>query len=123
GGDPVGTDRDSLGLEHYEPFAMRHEILFDTSGMPQPTINGQIVTDNAYAKQMLEKFNAIQSQNGTLSDQGSLWLCEHFKRKSKLDPLIDDYVRNNKIMLDGSTLVKIIKPVTDLFDHMWRNKT
>lgn len=121
--DPVGQDRDALGAEHYETFAMRHEILFDASGMPQPTINGQIVTDNAYAKQMLEKFNEVQSQKLSLSDQGSVWLCEQFKQKSKLDPLVENYLRNNKIMLDGTALIQIVKPVTDLFDHMWRNKS
>lgn len=123
GGDPVGADRDGLGLDHYESFAMRHEILFDASGMPQPTVNGQIVTNNAYAKQTVEKFKEIQDQKGDLSDQGSAWLCEMFKQKSRLEPLAMDYLRNNKVMLDGQSVLSVMKPVTDLFDEMWRAKS
>lgn len=50
----IGPTRDDLKLGHYESFAKLHLIGFDLKGMPQPTMNGQIVTGGSYSKAMMD---------------------------------------------------------------------
>jgi hypothetical protein len=59
------------GQMHYTPFAEREGIVFDTSGTPYPTVNGEVVGDGIFTKAALDRVRAVQAQNSAYFLQGS----------------------------------------------------
>lgn len=61
---PLGPTRQDLGNDHYEAFALLHNIVTDMQGMPQPTIGGHVAISGEYPQSALRELRDAQQQSG-----------------------------------------------------------
>lgn len=50
--EPAGPSKEELGFSHYELFAKREGIAFETDGTPHPTRRGEILTEGVFTNSM-----------------------------------------------------------------------
>lgn len=69
---PVDLDAPTLRSEqrHYTDFAEREGIVFDTSGTPHPTVNGEVIGDGVFTKAALMRARAVQKEQSSFYLQG-----------------------------------------------------
>lgn len=69
---PADTDTKNMrnALAHYTAFAEREGIVFDTSGTPHPTLNGEVMGDGIFTKAALERARAVQAAQSSFALQG-----------------------------------------------------
>lgn len=51
---------ETLGHTHYRSFAEREGIIFDTSGIPHPTLHGEVVTNGDFTTEALKRARAFK---------------------------------------------------------------
>ncbi|MGZ9097899.1 MAG: hypothetical protein ACXW30_06350 [Micavibrio sp.] len=54
---------------HYVRFAEREGIIFDVDGVPHPTLNGEVVTDGAFAKTAIERAITFRRSNNEIQQK------------------------------------------------------
>lgn len=60
---------ETLGQTHYRSFAEREGIIFDTSGVPHPTLHGEIVTNGDFTAEALKRARAYKrTERNPLAD-------------------------------------------------------
>jgi hypothetical protein len=63
-------DAASLGESHFTAFAEREGLVFDTDGVPHPTLNGEIVTDGTFTKAAIERARGFSRKHSLYFAQG-----------------------------------------------------
>jgi hypothetical protein len=63
--------------DHFQDIAEREGLIFDVSGAPHPTLNGEIITDGTFAKADIERLRAYSKKNSARFFDGND-LISHF---------------------------------------------
>ena len=100
------------GQMHYTDFAEREGIVFDTSGAPYPTLNGEVVGDGVFSIAALDRARAVQMKQSSFAQQGGNDFLGALISPAK--DRSDQFSATIQNVMNGSRLTDIIKRVEDI---------
>lgn len=105
----LGRATQQSGQMHYTAFAEREGIVFDTSGTPYPTKDGEVTGDGVFSKVALDRARAVQKERSAFFLQGGNNFIDVLIQPSKNDG--DHFAQAIQNRLSASYLQDIIDRV------------